>query len=281
MDIKGLEKKAAQIRVDVLTAIHKAQSGYSGSSMSVVEIMVALYYGDLSGRPVASVDPMRAGSADQDYVFLLKGHAAPVQYAILADLGFFSKSELDYYRQLNSMLSARPSTKIPGVWASLGGHGYGLSVAVGTAIALKAERKLNRVFGVIGDAELQEGNTWEAIMSASHYNLNNLILFIDKDDLQSDGPTKAVMDLGNLQDKFEAFGWKVLKVLDGHNFDKILEATYKAFSVNRQPCCVICNTVKGKGVAFAEKKVGYSGVPLSEAEMNEAIPQLKKIYEND
>jgi len=281
MDIKGLEKKAAQIRVDVLTTIHKAQSGYSGSSMSVVEMMVALYYGDLSGRPVVSVDPIRAGSADQDYVFLLKGHAAPVQYAILADLGFFSKSELDYYRQLNSMLSARPSPKIPGVWASLGGHGYGLSIAVGTALAIKAERKPNRVFAVIGDAELQEGQAWEAIMSAAHYNLDNLVLFIDKDDLQSDGPTKAVMDLGNLQNKFEAFGWKVLKVLDGHDFDQILEAVYKAFSISRHPCCIICNTVKGKGIAFAEKKVGYGAVPLSDAEMAEAIPKLKKIYEND
>ncbi|MFA6992100.1 MAG: transketolase [Candidatus Gracilibacteria bacterium] len=279
MDTKGLVKKAAQIRVDVLTAIHRAGSGYSGSSMSVVEIMTALYYGDFSGRPVASIDPAKAGSAAQDYIFLLKGQAAPVQYAILADLGFFSKTELDYYRQLNSMLSARPSIKVPGIWASLGGHGYGLSIAVGTAIALKSERKPNRVFAVIGDGELQEGQVWEAAMSAAHYNLDNLVLFVDKDDFQSDGPTKAVMDLGNLQDKFEAFGWKVLKVLDGHDFDQILEQLYKAFGTNRHPCVLICNTVKGKGIPFAENKPGYSGVALSKEEMEEVIPKLKKIYE--
>lgn len=279
MNLKDLQKKAAQIRVDVLEAIHKAGSGYTGSSMSVVEILISLYYGDLGGKPIVKVDERKPDWDSQDYVILSKGQAAIVQYAILADLGFFLKSELGFYRQRNSMLQSRPSIKVPGIRVSVPAHGYGLPMAMGLAMSLKMDRKPNKVFTILGDAELQEGITWEAANSSAFYKLDNLITFIDNDEFQADGPIKAVMDLGNIQSKFEAFGWKVIKVTDGHNFDQILDAIVKAFTVNRQPVCILCKTIKGKGIPFAEKKLGYHAAALSDAELAEIIPKLKAIYE--
>lgn len=281
MEISELKMKAAQIRVDVLTAIYKAGSGQTGSSMSVIEILIALYYGSLGSKPILNVDPGKPGSLDQDYVVLSKGHAVISQYAILADLGFFDKDELKYYKQVNSMLEARPSQKVPGICASSASPGLGFSIAVGLAMSLKMERRQNKVFAVLGDAELQMGVTWESATLASHYNLQNLVAFIDNDGFQEDGPLKAVLDVGSIQDKFEAFGWKVIHVLDGHDFDQLLDALHKAFSENRKPVCIWCHTITGKGIGFAEDKSGYHGAALSEVEMNEVIPKLKEIYENE
>lgn len=279
MNIESLIKKAAQIRVSALTAIHKAGSGYTGSSMSVVEILVALYYGSLNGREVAKVDYRKPGWIDQDYVILGKGQAAPAQYAILADLGFFDGAEMDFLGKMNSVLQARPFNKIPGIPFSIPAHGGALSLACGLAMALKLDRAENRVFAVLGDGELQEGQVWEAAMAAAHYKLNNLFLFVDNDGFQLDGPVRAVMDVNPIQAKFEAFGWRVIQVRDGHNFEDLYEAMMKAFTSLRQPVCLWCHTVKGKGIPFAEGKSGYQNVTLSEEEMNEVIPKLKAIYE--
>ncbi|MBU1152278.1 transketolase [Patescibacteria group bacterium] len=262
MDLKFLKEKAAAIRKDALFAINKAGRGFSGSAMSYVEILVALYYGG-----VMNVDPKMPGSDELDYFVLGKGHAAISWYAALADIGYFEKSELDHYQKENSFLSLWPNLKIPGVKAPVQNYGQGLSFACGLAMSLKMDRKPNRVFAVLGDGELACGQTWEAAMSASHYNLDNLIVFVDNDGLQLDGPNKAVMDVQPIQDKFEAFGWKVIQVRDGHDFDQILDALAKAFTTNRMPTLIWCHTVKGKGVPFAEGKESYHDAVLSDAEL--------------
>jgi len=279
MDYSDLIKKAAQLRVDTLTAINKAGFGYSGSSMSLMEILVTLYYGSLNNRPVFKYDVVKPDSAERDYLVLSKGHAAVALYSVLADKGFFHRSEMDYIGKLNSLLQTSPNIKVPGITAPVAYHGEGLSIACGIAMSLKMDRKLNHVFAILGDGELEEGQIWEAAMSAVHYKLNNLIAFIDNDDLQMDGPVRAVMDIGFIQSKFDSFGWKVIQVHDGHDFDQLLDALNRAFTSNRQPVCIWCHTTKGKGIPFAEGKVGYHDVPLSDAELSEVISYMKSLYE--
>lgn len=277
MDISQLQKKAAQVRVGALTAISRAGSGHSGSAMSCVEILVTLYYGEISGKNIAKFDPQKPGWDEQDYIILSKGQAVPAQYAILSDLGFFDKGEMDYLRRVNSLLQGYPNMKVPGISVPITSHGCGLSIACGLAMALKMDRLPNKVFPILGDGELQEGQVWEAAMCAAHYKLDNLIAFIDNDDLQMDGPVRSVMDVMPIQDKFEAFGWKVIHVWHGHDFDEILDAIAKAFTVNRHPVCIWCHTVKGKGIEFAEGKSYYHDVPLSEAELAEVKKKLAPI----
>lgn len=271
-----LKKKAAQIRLDALMSIHKAGAGYSGSVMSVIEILVSLYYGEILGRAVMNFDPNKPQWEDQDYLILSKGQAVPAQYAILADLGFFDKSELNFLGHVNSMLQPRPNAKVPGISASTVSNGHGLSVALGVALALKMDRKNNKVFAVLGDGELQSGQIWEAAMAASHYNLSNLIAFIDNNKVQAGGTVCSVMNIDPIQDKFESFGWNVIQVTNGHDFDQLLDAVSRAFTSNRKPVCIWCHTVAGRGIDFAEGKPGYQGVALSESEMSEVIPKLKQ-----
>lgn len=277
MRTEDLQKKAAQVRLDALMSTTKAGSGSSGSCMSVVEILVSLYYGELLGEKVFKCDPERPGDEDRDHLVLSKWKAVPTQYSILADLGFFDKSELDYLGQKAALLKPWPDAKVPGISATMRGYGHGLSVAVGMALSLKMSRNSNKVFAVMGDGELQEGQVWEAAMSAAHYKLNNLIAFVDYNKIQSGGFVNSVMDVGHVQDKFEAFGWSVIQVMDGHDFDKILDAVARAFTANRRPVCIWCHTVAGKGIDFAERKPGYLDVPLSESEMAEVEPKLRQL----
>ncbi|MEK7672446.1 MAG: transketolase [Patescibacteria group bacterium] len=276
-DVKDLIKKAAQIRLDTLIAMSKAGKGCTGSCMSVLEILTSLYYGELALRPLMNFDSQKPGWDGQDYMVLSKGHAAPTLYSILADLGFFDKSELDYFGQKGSMLSLKPNSKIPGVCASISSHGSGLSVAVGMALALKMDKLQNKVFAVLGDGELQEGQVWEAAMSASHYKLNNLIAVVDNNGVQSNNLLSGVMNVAPIQEKFEAFGWQVIKVLDGHDFEELFSAFERAFTVIRKPVCIWCKTVSGKGVDFAEGKPNYQGVTLSSGELESVISKLKNL----
>ena len=277
MNISQLERKAAQIRVDALTAINRAKSGHSGSAMSCVEILVSLYYADISGNPLMKFDSKKPDWDGQDYFILSKGQAVPTLYAILADLGFFDKDELNYLRKVGGALQGFPNVKVSGISASISSHGLGLSTAMGLALSIKAGRLPNKVFTVLGDGELQEGQVWEAAMSASHYKLDNLIAFIDNDGLQVDGSVRSVMEVMPIQDKFESFGWKVIHVWHGHDFDEILDAVAKAFSVNRHPVCIWCHTIKGKGIEFAEGKPYYHDVPLSDEELSEVKRKLAPI----
>ncbi len=270
MDFSALEKKAAQLRIDALTAIHKANSGHTGGSMSCMDILVALYYGG-----VLKFDPNMPQLPERDYFVLSKGHAAPALYAVLADLGFFDKSELDHLRQAGALLQGHPVVKIPGVEATTGSLGQGISAAVGLALAIKADREDRDVFVLLGDGELQEGQVWEAVMSAAHYRLDNLVAIVDRNKLQIDGPCSGVMNVEPIADKFESFGWKVIPLVSGHNIEEIVLALNKAKNIARQPTVIVAPTVKGKGVPFAENKASYHGVPLSEAEMEEVVPLLE------
>ena len=277
MKTEELQKKAAELRIETLKAISKAELPCLGSTMSVMEILTALYYGEIYGKTVVKIDQAKPGWDSQDYVVLSKSQAATVQYAILADKGFFDKSELDFIGQPNAMLTVKPNVKIPGIIVPGGSAGEGFSMAVGLAMSAKMDRKSNRVFAILGDGELQAGQIWEAAMSAAHYKLNNLVTFVDNNKMQSGGTIKAVMDIDPIQDKFEAFGWQVIQVRDGHDLDQILDALVRATTSNRRPVCLWCHTVSGKGVSFAEEKSYYHRSVLSEAELNVAVTNLEKL----
>lgn len=271
-----LHKKATQLRIDCLKSIHKANSGHTGGSLSAMDILTALYYGNVNDKPIMKYDPKVPGWEGQDYFILSKGHAAPALYTVLADTGFFDKSELDYLRKINAMLQGHPVHKIPGVTMTTGSLGQGFAAAHGLALTLKKDRQKNRVFALLGDGELQEGIVWETAMSAAHYKSDNLIAFIDNNELQIDGFTRSVMNVEPIIDKFESFGWKGIPVKNGHDFDELLSAIEKAFHVARKPVAIVCKTVKGKGVTFAERKASYHGAALSKQEMAEAIPALEQ-----
>lgn len=283
MSIKELEAKATQIRLDTLQSLYHAGLGYVGSCMSVIEILVSIYYGRLFGNvPVMKYDVARPGDKNQDYLVLSKGHAVAVQYSILADLGFFDKAELGFFGKSGSMLKDRPSSRVPGITASMLSYGHGLSVALGLALALKMDRKMpffrtggQKVFAILGDGELACGQVWEAAMMAARYRLDNLIAFVDNNKVQAG----QRLTVENLQDKFESFGWHVIQVTDGHDCDQILNAVQKAFAVARRPICIWCHTVVGKGVDFAERKPNYQSASLSDGEMSVIIPKLKELYE--
>lgn len=273
-DVNSLQRKAAEIRLSSLAAMTKAGVGCMGSCMSVTDILVALYYGELAGRSVMNFDPAVPGSDEQDYLVLSKGQAAPVQYAILSDLGIFDRSELDFLGNESALLSMKQGVKVPGVTFSNFVPGHGLSVAVGLAMSLKMDRKRNRVYVVLGDGELQDGQVWEALMTAAHYRLDNLICIIDNNGVQGDTMVNAVMDLGSLLDKFTAFGWRMIQVHDGHDYEKLLDAVTRSFTVVNRPTCIWCRTVSGKGVDFAEGKPNYQCAPLSEGEFEAVQSKL-------
>lgn len=274
--LQFLRKKSLEIRIQLLKATNKARFGHTGSSLSAVDILVTLYYGKFHDRSVMQFDSQKPGWDGQDYFILSKGHACPALYAILADLGFFPQEELNHLFQMNSLLQGHPVKKIPGVVLNAGSLAHGLSGALGLAMALKADRHYNRVFCLLGDGELQEGQVWEAAMAAAHYRLDNLVLIVDDNGLQIEGPTRSVMNVDPIVDKFEAFGWKAVPVRDGHNYEELFSALEKAIEVQRRPAIIVAKTVKGKGVSFAENKSFYHGMPLSDEEMAVAIPALEQ-----
>lgn len=271
-----LKKTAIRLRMDILEMLHKAGSGHLGGSLSIVEMLVSLYYGRLPQGPVMRYDSGKPGWEGQDYLVLSKGHASAAWYAVLADRGFFDKSELDYFSQVNSMLQAYPSKKVPGVPVSSGAPGFGLSAAVGLALALKQEKQTNKVFCIVGDGELQEGRIWESMLVASQNRLDNLIVMIDWNGLQAEGLTRGIVSVEPITDKLQYFGWKTIQVTDGHDVDELLSALERALEVQRKPTAIIARTIKGKGVAFAENKAFYHSEVLSEQEMAEAMPMLQQ-----
>ncbi len=270
-----LRKKALELRIALLHTLHHARSGHLGGSLSIMEILVALYYGKLPGRPVMLFDPQKPGSQDQDYFVLSKGHAGPAWYTVLADLDFIPHDELKHYRQLGGMLQAYPVKKIPGIVLSTGIPAYGLAAAVGLAMALKMDKNTNRVLCLVGDGELQDGQLWEAALLASQHKLDNLTLIVDWNGLQMDGVVRSVVGIEPVSDKFEAFGWKSIPVTSGHNFEDFLIGIEKAYETQRKPSVLICRTIKGKGVIFAENKPYYHAEVLSDEEMEEALPALE------
>jgi len=274
--LQFLRRTAAGLRIDLLESLHAAQSGHLGGSLSALDILVALYYGQIpAAGQIMNYDPEKPGWDGQDYFVLSKAHAAPAWYCVLADAGFFPKDELKHLRQLNSIMQAFPSRKVPGIPVCSGTPGHGLAAAVGLAMAVKMDKGKNRVFCLAGDGELQEGLIWEAALVAAQQKLDNLILVVDYNDLQMDGTVRSIVGVEPIADKFQAFGWKTIPVRDGHDYEELIFAFERAMENQRRPSVIVAKTVKGKGVEFAENKAYYHAEVLSDQEMAEAIPKLK------
>ncbi len=270
MDEKELYSISNQIRQLVVEAVYYAKSGHPGGSLSICDILAVLFFKQMK------VEPSDAENVNRDRFVLSKGHAAPAYYAALALRGFFDKEELKNLRKIDSFLQGHPSRgKVPGVDMSTGSLGQGLSAANGMALAAKADGKDYRVYCICGDGELQEGQIWEAAMSAAHYRLDNLTLFIDCNGLQIDGKVRDVMNVAPVSDKFKAFGWKVFEV-DGHDIAAVDGAVEAAKALKGSPVAIVCNTVKGKGVSFMENQAGWHGAAPDEQQFKTAMEDLKR-----
>lgn len=268
MNNRELEIKAYNIRKNAVTAVYSASSGHPGGSLSSADLMAVLYFDTMN------IDPKNPKMEDRDRFVLSKGHCSPALYGTLAEAGFFDKEELKTFRHIDSRLQGHPDMKhIPGVDMSTGSLGLGISAACGMALSAKAYKKNYRVYALLGDGEIEEGQVWEAAMYAPHYKLDNLCIFVDLNGLQIDGSTKEVMDSSPLDKKFEAFGWNVITI-DGHNYDEIKNAIKAARDVSGKPTAVIMKTIKGKGVSYMENSVKWHGVAPNEEEYNQAISEL-------
>lgn len=266
--IGKLKDEARKIRLHVIRTIYKAGSGHPGGSLSATDVITCLYF------HVMNIDSKNPSWEDRDRFVLSKGHACPAWYAALAEKGFFPVEELDTLRKTGSRLQGHPDMrKTPGVEASTGSEGQGLSVGIGMALAGKLDRKSYRVYVMVGDGENDCGQTWEAAMAASFFGLDNLCAIVDRNLMQLDGPTEQIMGLEPLADKWRAFGWNVIEI-DGHNMTEILEAFDIAKSVKGKPTIIVAKTLKGKGVSFMEGAAGFHGKAPSEEEYKRAMVEL-------
>ena len=270
MEIASLEKVCRTVRRDIINMTADAASGHPGGSLSAVEIITTLFFDKMN------IDPQNPKKEDRDRFVLSKGHAAPCYYAVLGERGFFDKAEFKNFRQLHSFLQGQPDAKkCPGVDASTGSLGQGISIAVGMALgAKKLDHSDVKVYTLLGDGELQEGQVWEASMAAAHYGLDNLTVIIDNNGLQIDGTNNQVMSLGDLKAKFTAFGFQVLEI-DGNDLGQVSVAL-DAAAQEGKPKCIIAHTVKGKGVSFMENQVGWHGKAPSEEERRQALKELEE-----
>ena len=268
-----LMKTANEIRKGIVTALHSAKAGHPGGSLSATEIFTYLYFEEMN------VDPKDPKKADRDRFVLSKGHTAPGLYSTLAQKGFFPKEDLVTLRHTGSYLQGHPDMKhIPGVDMSSGSLGQGLSAAVGMAIAGKLDNADYRVYTLLGDGEIQEGQVWEASMLAAHRKLDNLVVIVDNNNLQIDGAITEVNSPYPIDKKFEAFNFHVINI-DGNDFDQIDAAFKEAKTVKGQPTAIIAKTVKGKGVSFMENQVGWHGKAPNDEEYKIAMEELEKAGE--
>lgn len=264
-ELKSISK---EIRKDIVKMLTESASGHPGGSLSATDIMTVLFFKEMNLDPNNEKDPNR------DRFVLSKGHAAPVLYSVLARRGYFPVEELSTLRKFKSRLQGHPSIQyLPGIDMSTGSLGQGVSAAVGMALAGKIDKNDYRVYTLLGDGELEEGQVWEAAMCAAHYKLNNLTAFIDFNGLQIDGDITKVMNPCPIDKKFEAFGWNVL-VIDGHNYEEIIDAIEKAKECKDKPTAVVCNTVKGKGVSFMENQAAWHGTAPSKEQCETALKEL-------
>jgi len=263
-----LEKKATEIRIEVLKMIYNAKAGHIGGAYSSIDILTALYYN------VMNIDPKKPNWELRDRFILSKGHIAEALWAILADKGFFKKDELITFSQFGTRLIGHPNNKVPGVEMNTGSLGHGLSVATGIALAAKMDKKSYRAYVLMGDGELAEGSIWEAAMSASHYQLDNLIAIIDRNKLQISGATEEVLSLESLSLKWESFGWDVVEI-NGHDMGELIAVLSQVPKFNGKPTLLIANTIKTKGISFAENVASWHHhVPTNE-EYDLALKELE------
>jgi len=270
--IKELQRKALLIRKYVIDSVYRAGSGHPGGSLSIADILSCLYFHEMRH------DPKNPRWPDRDRLVLSKGHAAPALYAALAMSGYFPVEELKNLRKTGHFLQGHPCMlKVPGVDMSTGSLGQGLSVGIGMAIAGKLDEKDYRVFVILGDGEMDEGQVWEAAASASHHSLDNLIAILDRNGLQIDGHTEEILNLEPMQWRWRAFGWDVIEI-DGHNIEEILDALHEA-DKNDKPTLIIAYTIKGKGVSFMEGSLSFHGKPPSDEQYLKAMSELNQAEE--
>lgn len=266
--IREVREKALLIRKDIIKMLGESASGHPGGSLSAADILSCLYFWEMN------IDPLEPHQQERDRFVLSKGHAAPVLYAALAEKGYFPREELNQLRKLGSPLQGHPDMrKVPGVDASTGSLGQGISWAVGMALAAKMDSQDYRVYALLGDGEIEEGLVWEALMAAHHYRLDNLTAFLDHNGLQIDGPIGEVMSPEPVADKFKAFGWETL-VIDGHDPLEIMEALHTARATKGRPTAIIANTVKGKGCSFMENKAEWHGSAPNQQQVAQALEEL-------
>lgn len=267
-NINKLDLMAVKIRKHIIEMLYRAKSGHPGGSLSAVDALVALYFIHMNHNPEKPLD------SNRDRFILSKGHAAPALYATLAECGYFDVKLLKKLREINCILQGHPvCTCTPGVEASTGSLGHGLSFSNGVALAGKLDKKPYQIYCMLGDGETAEGQVWEAAAVASHYKLNNITAMTDRNYLQIDGNTEDVLKLEPLDKRWRSFGWYTIEI-DGHNIKNILEALEKAKEIKNKPTMIILNTTKGKGVSFMENNVDFHGVPPNEMERNIAIKEL-------
>lgn len=265
-----LARRAKAVRRNILSMVTAAGSGHPGGSLSAADILVTLYFAAMRVDPHTPFDPER------DRFVLSKGHASPVLYATLAERGYFSHAELTSFRRIDSRLQGHPDMKLtPGVDMSTGSLGQGLSAANGIALAAKLDRRDWRVYVLLGDGELEEGQVWEAAMFAAHYKLDHVTAFIDYNGLQIDGPISKVMSPLPIAEKWRAFGWKVIEI-DGHDYTAIYNAIQAAQNVEGRPTAVVASTVKGKGVCGMENVVDWHGKAPSPEECSRFLAELEE-----
>lgn len=270
MGNRELEQLANEIRIATIDEIYQANSGHPGGSLSAVDILTCLYF------DVMNVEPQNPGFADRDRFVLSKGHAAPGLYAVLAKKGYFPEEILKTYRKMGTILQGHPDLKkTPGIDMSTGSLGQGVSAAVGLALGAMKLNKAYRVYTLLGDGELQEGQVWEAAMFAAHHQLDNLCLIIDNNGLQLDGTLQEVLNPGSIDEKFRSFGFHVITV-DGHDMQELKNAFTKARGIKGRPTAIIARTVKGKGVSFMENAVEWHGVAPNQEQYYAALKDLRK-----
>jgi transketolase len=270
--IKELKKRAQQLRYNVLEMIGIGVAGHWGGSASLAETMAVLYF------HVMNADPSDPHAPDRDRLLLSKGHAALIQYAALCERGYFPREELRRVKELNGLLQGHPDLSIPGIEAVTGSLGQGLSIGVGMALAFRLDKKANRVYVIMGDGEQSEGQLWEAAMAASNFKLDNLTAFIDWNKIQATGRTEDVFKIPDLDKKWRAFGWEVVTV-DGHDVDKLIAAIDHAKTVKGKPTLVILDTIKGKGISFAEDVPTYHNGIFDAAKFDAAKKELESLLE--
>ncbi len=270
--IRELKRTANEIRKESIIITHRAQSGHPGGSLSEADLLSALYFYKMN------TNPKKPDWEDRDRFVLSKGHASPAYYAALAMKGFFPKNELETFRKINSRLQGHPELNTPGVDFAGGSLGQGICFANGLALAGKLDGKNYKVYAIIGDGESQEGSVWEAAMAAAHHKLDNLVVILDKNQVQETGKTKDVMNIDPAPEKWKAFGFEVFEI-DGHDIEKIVEALDKADNVKGKPVMIVANTIKGKGVSFMELNHKFHGKAPNDEEFEKAMAELRKIDE--
>lgn len=273
MELQALKDMAMQVRRDIVRMVHGVQSGHPGGSLGCTEYLVALYFKEMKHRPEFNME-----AKGEDVFFLSNGHISPVFYSVLSRSGYFPSAELATFRKIDSRLQGHPATHehLPGVRIASGSLGQGLSVANGMALSKKMDKDDTRVFALTGDGELQEGQNWEAIMFAAHHQLDNLIVAVDCNGQQIDGPTEKVMSLGDIGSKFESFGWEVMEIAQGNDMEAVLAGIQKAKQLagNSKPVCILLKTAMGSGVSFMEGTHEWHGIAPNDDQLAKALSEL-------